>query len=61
MRLREIRTLRPSREEMEVAKERQVSLSALANSRVSSGVSKEIVALRKVAELEYEIERGGNK
>jgi hypothetical protein len=57
MRLKEIRTLRPSREEMEVAKERQVSLSALANSRVSSGVSKEIVALRKVAELEYEIER----
>jgi hypothetical protein len=35
---------RPSREEMEVAKERQVSSSALANSRVSSGVSKEIVA-----------------
>ena len=44
MRLKEIRTLRPSREEMEVAKERQVSSSALANSRVSSGVSKEIVA-----------------
>ena len=48
------KALRPSREEMEVAKERQVSSSALANSRVSSsalansrvssGVSKEIVA-----------------